>query len=377
MEAHYATTHDPADLDEEIALRSRAVHSVADDHQERVRLIANLVLTLTTGASVGRTASAAPLSDLLARATAGTVFDRIRAGYALGALATAAGEQELAVDVLDDAVRLLPSAPPREGRWTDQENQLGLLSGHVVEVVAAHCAVDDPGGVLAVAELGRGVLLGARLDLRTDLTDLAAVHPDLAERFRLVRDRVAVMADAGSRPATDVVDRTRHRARGDPGPAELPGLPAPTTLGAAAPHRCRWSHRAGQRGCGTCRCGRAHCRGRAPADPVARPDRSGRHGRRAAIGRRQRRRRSTAGRTRSDAGLAVGGADRTGARRGPPPRKGQAVVVDADRCIGAPADARDRRGAQPRRLVVHADAEGASATPHQPTTRRSRCTGPR
>lgn len=128
--------------------------------------------------------------------------NRIMAGWAVGRLAQTLGEHDIARRLLDTAVRLLPSVAARETPHTDQEHSLGGRVGLVGEAIGAHCALGDPRGALQVAEQSRGVLLGAQLDSRTDLTDLGATHPELARRFAVVRDRLNAL-DLGP----DVVER--------------------------------------------------------------------------------------------------------------------------------------------------------------------------
>ncbi|QKV76344.1 CHAT domain-containing protein [Amycolatopsis sp. Hca4] len=128
--------------------------------------------------------------------------DRVMLGWAAGRLLEALGDHETARRLLDTAVRLLPAVASRVTPFADQEDRLGGRIGLVGEAIAAHCALGDAAGALEVAEHSRGILLAAQLDSRTELD---AVPPALADRFRHVRDRLNA-ADLG----TDVVDRRRR-----------------------------------------------------------------------------------------------------------------------------------------------------------------------
>lgn len=87
-----------------------------------------------------------------------------------------------------DLLNALIQLPPRH--WTDQEHRLGAHAGLVGDAVAAHCAIGDITGAVEIAELGRGILLGAALSGRTDLSELEHAHPDLAAGFRHVRTQL-------------------------------------------------------------------------------------------------------------------------------------------------------------------------------------------
>ncbi|MGW4756154.1 CHAT domain-containing protein [Streptomyces chartreusis] len=94
------------------------------------------------------------------------------------------------------AVRLLPDVVPRDLHQSDQQHFLGELAGLAAD--AAALAMDNPtyppqerpGRALSLLEAGRAVLYGQVLETRSDLTDLAVSHPDLAARFVSLRNRL-------------------------------------------------------------------------------------------------------------------------------------------------------------------------------------------
>jgi CHAT domain-containing protein len=103
--------------------------------------------------------------------------------------------------------------------------------------------LNGPGQALQLLEQGRGVLLAQALDARGDLSDVAAVDPDLAERMRAVRAELdSVLAEEGVERG--LADRRRElarewdtllaRARALPGLADFLRLPPLERLGAAA-----------------------------------------------------------------------------------------------------------------------------------------------
>jgi hypothetical protein len=132
----------------------------------------------------------------------------VRALTVIGQLAQATGAHDVAARVLGAAVRELPAVTRWGLAWSDKEHDLAGHAGLVQDAIAAHLEVKDVEGALVSAELGRGVLLAAQLELRTDLTDLRQQRPDLADRF----ERMGAEIDAA--PATEDRRTTSTEGRG-------------------------------------------------------------------------------------------------------------------------------------------------------------------
>lgn len=131
------------------------------------------------------------LAGHIADATNSYPNAQVRARYEVGSLAHALNEHDLAVELLDSAVALLPSAVPWEAGWQDQEGQIGKYPHLVGVTVAAHCAHGDPVRAVETAEFGRGLMLADQQNLRSDLTELQALHPERADRLRELRAQLA------------------------------------------------------------------------------------------------------------------------------------------------------------------------------------------
>jgi tetratricopeptide (TPR) repeat protein len=147
--ARFERRHQHADLDRAVSLCQRAVSTVPDDHHNRAGYLYNLVDAYRVRFAVEGTISRSLLLELvrqITEASASSPVQQARAADALGSLAYAAHEYTTAVRLFDFAVALLPSVPPREAGWTDQEHRLGGHSGLIADAVAAHCAIDDPTG---------------------------------------------------------------------------------------------------------------------------------------------------------------------------------------------------------------------------------------
>lgn len=191
----YEHTGAPADSRRGTRLQRQALEALPDDHPDLAAHLANLAEAYRSRFHrdrwLPRRKELRALAERVRRNTTASPGARVRAHHVVGWLANARGEHDLAVALLDTAAALLPSIPPREAGWSDQEHQLGRHSGLAAEGIAAHCAVDDPVGAVRTAELSRGVLLAAQLDSRTDLTDLRQAHPARADRFERIRARLA------------------------------------------------------------------------------------------------------------------------------------------------------------------------------------------
>lgn len=127
---------------------------------------------------------------------------RILAARKAAALLPQPDEAGEAAALLESAVRLLPELLARPLDRADKQHAISEFAGLASE--AAACVLDDdapgrpgPARALAVLEAGRAVLMNQALDTRSDLTDLRAANPDLAERFA----RLSRLLDEAYRPA--------------------------------------------------------------------------------------------------------------------------------------------------------------------------------
>jgi CHAT domain-containing protein len=221
-QSRYEKTGQAADLDRAIACGQDAVRYIGQDDPRRLPATSLLYLAYqhrvdAGGPGVPR-AELAGLAREIGTLTPPSPSHRVQIGRVVGTLANTTGEHDLAAELLASAVRTLPSVAPQELTRGDQENELGDHLGLVSEAVAAHLANGDPVGAVESAELGRGVLLAAALDARSELTELARTDPALAVELSTARDELADLGeqstylDRRTRWARyhDLVDRVRH-----------------------------------------------------------------------------------------------------------------------------------------------------------------------
>lgn len=88
-------------------------------------------------------------------------------------------------------LNLLPVVSPRSLKHSDKQYTLakfaGLAARGVGAALNANTRVSD---ALMLLELGRGVISGLILEMRTDITELRENYPDLARRFTALRDEL-------------------------------------------------------------------------------------------------------------------------------------------------------------------------------------------
>ncbi|RMJ20261.1 hypothetical protein BHE90_001962 [Fusarium euwallaceae] len=100
---------------------------------------------------------------------------------------------------LDNAVSLLHALSPRHMQNVNKQQMLKRFAGLGAHAAAAALnAKKDTSYALQQLELGRGVISGLVLDLRTDLSFLRGEHPGLADQFSRLRN----MLDSGHITAT-------------------------------------------------------------------------------------------------------------------------------------------------------------------------------
>jgi hypothetical protein len=233
-----------ADLDAAVDRLEQAMAATPSGHPDRATCLTNLAMLYSLRFSgEPNQATAARLVGYLTGMEAASPMSQVRAARAVGTALGQLGAVDDAARALRSAVHALRAVAPRELNRTDQEHQLGGNPGLVSEAIAAHLTIGDTGGAVEVAELGRGILLSAAMDTRTELTELDEHAPELAAEFRSLRDSLNA-ADTDSsvvavrrRELAEQWDRLLDRIRRQPGlqqflvPPRLPDLQRAATDG--------------------------------------------------------------------------------------------------------------------------------------------------
>ncbi|KAM6514012.1 hypothetical protein FALCPG4_015195 [Fusarium falciforme] len=104
------------------------------------------------------------------------------------------------------AIRLIPRLVPRSLEHSDKQHMLRQVVGLASDAAAvALFAEKGPLAALNFLEEGRGVLAASFEELRVDVLDLYERHPELADQFVRLRDRL----DLPTTPATSLLDGDR------------------------------------------------------------------------------------------------------------------------------------------------------------------------
>ncbi|KAM0688741.1 hypothetical protein Q7P36_010816 [Cladosporium allicinum] len=106
---------------------------------------------------------------------------------------------EQATSLLDEAVHLLPQVSLRSLQHTDKQHMLADFAGLAsMAAAAALNAGKKACDALELLELGRGVIAGLLLEIRTDVSELEQQHYDLAKEFMILRDELDSPMDVES-----------------------------------------------------------------------------------------------------------------------------------------------------------------------------------
>lgn len=98
--------------------------------------------------------------------------------------------------LMETAVRLLPFVSPRSLKHADRQNQLKIHNGLTSRATAyALREGKRPSDALKILDFGRGVIASFLMDLRGDVSYLEEQHPELAARYKLLRDDLDTPAD--------------------------------------------------------------------------------------------------------------------------------------------------------------------------------------
>lgn len=92
--------------------------------------------------------------------------------------------------LLQSVVEQLTLVSPRALKRSDQQYNLSQIAGFasLAVSVALECG-EDYYSALQLLEIGRGIISNFQLEMRSDISDLRAAHPDLASRFDVIRNR--------------------------------------------------------------------------------------------------------------------------------------------------------------------------------------------
>ncbi|KAI9682837.1 MAG: hypothetical protein M1822_006327 [Bathelium mastoideum] len=188
LHQRYEATQKMADLDRAIDCLSLAARIFPFDHAHRAMCLSNLGTSLFKRWS--RTGSTQDVKDTIQVLQESWELKntlphhRVFVGQLLATYFAGESDWRKAHDILEEAVGLLPLITPRSLQVEDQQHLLKRVS--VTATLAAAAALGNDCTALhalQLLELGRGVISGLLLDMRTDVSSLKQEHPDLAQQF--------------------------------------------------------------------------------------------------------------------------------------------------------------------------------------------------
>ncbi|WBB78084.1 CHAT domain-containing protein [Micromonospora sp. WMMD882] len=193
LAGRHEVTGNVDDLDRAVAAAAEAARTTPHDHPDRADRLATLAGTLQAH---GRSDEALPLLREAARQDIGWPAVRLAAARGWARLAAERGDFAEAVTGFTTAttlVQLLVSGglSPQALRFSH------AFQGLTADAVASALHSGETHRALELWEQGRNISLERELQLRSDVTPLAARHPELADRFvRLRDDLIAPPAEA-------------------------------------------------------------------------------------------------------------------------------------------------------------------------------------
>ncbi|MFE2938337.1 CHAT domain-containing protein [Streptomyces sp. NPDC059255] len=173
---------------------------------------------------------------------------RVAAACAWGAAAGEADRWEEALAGFELALALLPFTITRRLRRDDQEHRLTSVQGLAADAAACAVQLGRLDHAMLLLEQGRGVLLGRTIAARAELERLRAAHPEVAAVFVQVRDHIDALDPGTTEQGTAGHDsdalhtlaarweRLVGEIRALPGFEEFLGAPAYEEILACATH---------------------------------------------------------------------------------------------------------------------------------------------
>ena len=199
LSMRFERTDSIEDLNRAVEVANLAVKATPQDHPDRAGWLSNLGNSLR--ARFELTGSMDDLERSLSLFREGWDCHtsppsiRIRLARKVATYLASQSYWDESSTLLEDAVRLLPTVSPRSLQHTDKQHMLADFAG--IASMAAATALNagkEAHHALKLLELGRGIIAGLLLEMRTDASDLERQHPELAKEFVSLRDELDSLA---------------------------------------------------------------------------------------------------------------------------------------------------------------------------------------
>ena len=134
--------------------------------------------------------------------------DRIAAARSAASVCMQAGAITKASEILNEAMRILPQIHTRASERGDEYDQAADFRNLASDAAAVALRAGKTAyEALSLLESGNAVIIGTTIDYRSDVSDLHATHPEIAEDFDRTRREIDSPANGPNRndPSRDVL----------------------------------------------------------------------------------------------------------------------------------------------------------------------------
>ncbi len=199
-------------LDKAIELSVKSVDACSEDSWDRARLLNHLGDLLRQRVPFSQ--SDDDIEDCLwsydhaLKADLAAPRDRISAARSAASVCMQAGAISKASEFLNEAMRILPKIHMRASERGDEYDQAADFRNLASDAAAiALRAGKTAYEALSLLESGNAVIIGTTIDYRSDVSDLHATHPEIAEDFDRTRREIDSPANgpSGRDPSRDVL----------------------------------------------------------------------------------------------------------------------------------------------------------------------------
>lgn len=204
---HHHATGEPGELEQAVSELGRAVWAVTEGTSSHGTYLKSYGDALRALHHRDGDPGVLRAAEDAYRQAAGTrslpAYERVLAAWEWGAAAGTDHRWDDALPGYELALELLPFATSGRLVRGDQERGLSRVRGLAAEGAACAVNAGRPEHAVLLLEQGRGVLLGRAMATRDGLGRLRRAHPDLADRFSGLRQRLDALE------ATDTADADR------------------------------------------------------------------------------------------------------------------------------------------------------------------------
>jgi tetratricopeptide (TPR) repeat protein len=195
LHSRFERTESKEDLNRAIVINEQAVELTPDGHPDLAGRLDSMGNALQS--RFERTGSKDDLDRAIATKEQAFASDtappsiRLKAASSCSNLLINQRNYNRAKSILEAAIQLLPTVSPRQLKHSDQQFNISQFANITSRAVSLRLAnADDLYKSLQLLELGRGILANLQLEVRSDISILEVSHPELANQFQELRDRI-------------------------------------------------------------------------------------------------------------------------------------------------------------------------------------------